>query len=139
VDAARGWEVFATDDERLRRDLSYDADETLAPQVKAYPAGLPTLMLPRELPTTGMSATAALAGVSVASQPLDADPATRADYLAQMPLGRTGTTEDIANAVRFLAGDEASYVTGQTIVADGGWTVQGIPHAPSWLQAPATS
>jgi nitroreductase len=72
VDAARGWEVFATDDERLRRDLSYDADETLAPQVKAYPAGLPTLMLPRELPTTGMSATAALAGVSVASQSLDA-------------------------------------------------------------------
>jgi hypothetical protein len=27
-------------------------------------------------------------------------------------------------------------VTGQTIVADGGWTVQGIPDAPSWLRTP---
>ena len=44
--------------------------------------------------------------------------------------------QEIANAVRYLAGDEASYVTGQTIIADGGWTVQGIPHAPTWLQTP---
>ena len=55
---------------------------------------------------------------------------------------RLATPEEIANAVRFLVGDEASYVTGQTIVADGGWIVQGIPHAPGWLQSlpsPATN
>jgi hypothetical protein len=47
VDAERGWDVFATDDARLRRDLVYDAVETLAPQVKAYPAGLPTVVCRR--------------------------------------------------------------------------------------------
>ena len=72
VDAARGWEVFATDDARLRRDLVYNAAETLAPQVKEYPAGLPTVVLPRALSTTGISATGALAGVSVPAEPLNA-------------------------------------------------------------------
>lgn len=72
VDAARGWEVFGADDPRLRSDLKYDAVETLAPQVKEYPAALPTVGLPRELPTTGLSATAALAGGSVPTRPLDA-------------------------------------------------------------------
>jgi NAD(P)-dependent dehydrogenase (short-subunit alcohol dehydrogenase family) len=59
--------------------------------------------------------------------------------VARVPMGRLAATEEIANAVRYLAGDEASYVTGQTLVVDGGWTVQGIPHAPSWLQTPASS
>ena len=39
---------------------------------------------------------------------------------AGIPLGRLGTVEDIANSVMFLASDYASYVTGQTIVVDGG-------------------
>ena len=41
---------------------------------------------------------------------------------AGIPLGRLGTVEDIANSVMFLASDYASYVTGQTIVVDGGLT-----------------
>ena len=49
---------------------------------------------------------------------------------------RLATPQEIANAVRWLAGDEASYVTGQTIMVDGGWIVQGIPQAPSWLSTP---
>ena len=57
--------------------------------------------------------------------------------VARVPMKRLAATREIANVVRYLAGDEASYVTGQTIIADGGWTVQGIPHAPSWLQTPA--
>lgn len=36
-------------------------------------------------------------------------------------LGRIGTPEDIANAVYFLAGDKASFITGQTLVVDGGF------------------
>lgn len=44
--------------------------------------------------------------------------------LSMVPLGRQGTPEDIANAVVFLASEAASYVTGQVIVVDGGWTVR---------------
>ena len=40
--------------------------------------------------------------------------------LAQVPLGRPGTPEDVAHAVGFLAGDEAAYITGQVISVDGG-------------------
>lgn len=39
----------------------------------------------------------------------------------QTPLGRLGTPEDIAQAVAFLAGDSASFITGQVLTADGGF------------------
>ena len=40
--------------------------------------------------------------------------------LKQIPLGRFGSVEDVANAIAFLASDEASYITGQVLVVDGG-------------------
>jgi 3-oxoacyl-[acyl-carrier protein] reductase len=42
---------------------------------------------------------------------------------AAVPLGRLGTPEDVAHAVLFLASDEAAYITGTTIVVDGGQTL----------------
>ncbi len=42
---------------------------------------------------------------------------------ASIPLHRLGTPQDIAHAVRFLASDAASFITGQTIVVDGGQTL----------------
>ena len=44
----------------------------------------------------------------------------RAQLLKEVPMGRLGTAEDIANTVVFLASDEASYITGQTIHVNGG-------------------
>jgi NAD(P)-dependent dehydrogenase (short-subunit alcohol dehydrogenase family) len=47
-------------------------------------------------------------------------------YLKAIPLGRFAQPSDIAECVSFLASDEAAYITGQTIVIDGGQTL-GIP------------
>jgi 3-oxoacyl-[acyl-carrier protein] reductase len=42
------------------------------------------------------------------------------DWASQIPLGRLGTTADVAAAVCFLASDEASYITGQVLAVNGG-------------------
>lgn len=62
-----------------------------------------------------------------ASGPLVADEVTLADFLVQMPLGRTGKAQEVAEAVRFLAGDESSWVTGQIFAVDGGHTLRRGP------------
>jgi 3-oxoacyl-[acyl-carrier protein] reductase len=49
-----------------------------------------------------------------------------------IPLGKLGAPHDIANAMLFLASDEAAYITGQTIVVDGGST---LPESPVVLDA----
>ena len=44
--------------------------------------------------------------------------------LERIPLGRIGTPQEIANTAAFLCSDEASFITGAAILADGGWTAQ---------------
>ncbi len=46
------------------------------------------------------------------------------NYLNSIPLKKFGTGNDIANAVKFLASDESSYITGQTLCVDGGLIMQ---------------
>jgi len=48
----------------------------------------------------------------------------RASSISKIPLGRIGTTKDVAMAVMFLASDESSFITGAEIVVDGGLTAQ---------------
>jgi NAD(P)-dependent dehydrogenase (short-subunit alcohol dehydrogenase family) len=66
----------------------------------------------------------------VADTPLAAlvvqDPELAPAYLKTIPLGRFADPADIAASVAFLASDDAAYITGQTIVIDGGQTL-GIP------------
>ncbi|MGD6807164.1 MAG: SDR family NAD(P)-dependent oxidoreductase [Candidatus Bathyarchaeia archaeon] len=65
---------------------------------------------------------------AVAPGPIDvggmpADEATMSMILRGIPLGRMGKPADIAKLVLFLASDESDFITGQTIVSDGGYTL----------------
>jgi 3-oxoacyl-[acyl-carrier protein] reductase len=50
------------------------------------------------------------------------DPKKLKQIVRRTPLGRPGTVDDVVGVVRFLLSDEARFVTGQTIVVDGGLT-----------------
>lgn len=67
----RDWDVPA-DDPRVRHDLVPNDPATRPPQFKSYPADLPRLALPRELPEPGLAATAVLAGAPAEACALDA-------------------------------------------------------------------
>lgn len=72
----------------------------------------------------------AIAPGTVRTAMLDRLEAERPDALAKIidrtPLGRVAEPEEIAGGIAYLLSDEASYVTGQTLFADGGRTVQNL-------------
>jgi len=79
-----------------------------------------TKTVAREMASRNITANAVAPGfvptdlTSIVAQPVqDA-------MLKQIPLARFGTPEDVANAIAFLASDEAAYITGQVLVVDGG-------------------
>ena len=79
-----------------------------------------TKSLARELGSRGVRANVVAPGY-VKTRLTDAIPEeAREAMLANTPLGRLGEPEDIAAAVRFLCSDEASFITGEVLVVDGG-------------------
>ena len=58
-------------------------------------------------------------------------PGVAEQYAAVTPLGRTGEPDDVARVIRFLAGPEAAWITGQNFAADGGQQMGGM--APDFL------
>ena len=56
------------------------------------------------------------------TRPLYEDPQRKAFIEERTPMGRWGQPHELAGAVIFLAGDASNFVTGQTILVDGGWT-----------------
>ncbi|BBX94929.1 SDR family NAD(P)-dependent oxidoreductase [Mycobacterium lacus] len=51
-------------------------------------------------------------------------PGAEGFYLSHIPMGRLGSPDEVANAVVWLASDQAAYITGQALAVDGGWTAQ---------------
>jgi len=52
---------------------------------------------------------------------------SKKQIMSAVPMQRFATTKEIADAVVYLASDESSYITGETLFVDGGWSVLGLP------------
>ena len=74
----------------------------------------------RELASRGITVNAVAPGFVLTELTQDLPEALQAQITERTPLGRFGTPEEIADAVAFLASDEAGYITGQVLAVDGG-------------------
>ena len=81
---------------------------------------LPSRLPAREVASRGITCNAVAPGFIVTELTKDLPAALTDQIKASTPLGHFGTVEDIANAVTFLASDEAGYITGQVLAVDGG-------------------
>ena len=79
-----------------------------------------TKTIAREYANRGITANAVAPGFIDTAMTKALSDTVRAELAKQIPLGKLGTPEDVANAVRFLASPLASYITGQVIHVNGG-------------------
>ena len=82
-----------------------------------------TRVLALELAAQNITVNAVLPG-AIATPGAQMPEDNKQQTIANIPLQRIGNSEDIANIVTFLASDKSSYITGQTFVVDGGWTLR---------------
>ncbi len=79
-----------------------------------------TKALAKEYGTRGITVNAVAPGFIESDMTAELSAEVRAKYLEQIPAGRFGTPEEVASLVRFLASDEAAYISGQVISVNGG-------------------
>ncbi len=102
--------------------VSGQAGQTGQANYSAAKAGLIglTKATARELASRGITCNAVAPGFVLTELTQDLPEPLKAEITSRTPLGRFGTTEEIANAVAFLASDEAAFITGQVLAVDGG-------------------
>jgi 3-oxoacyl-[acyl-carrier protein] reductase len=96
-----------------------NAGQTNYAASKAGLIGL-TKSLARELASRGITVNAIAPGFIATDMTAGLSDEIKNVIQSKIPLGKTGTPEDIANAVAFLASAEAAYITGQVLCVDGG-------------------
>lgn len=81
-----------------------------------------TRSLAREVARYGITVNAVSPGVIETELTRDMQEKVKKEFLSMIPVGRFGTTDEVANAVSFLASDVSGYITGEYISVDGGLT-----------------
>jgi 3-oxoacyl-[acyl-carrier protein] reductase len=102
--------------------VSGQAGQTGQANYSAAKAGLIglTKAAARELASRSITVNAVAPGFVLTELTQDLPQNLMDEITSRTPLGRFGTTDEIANAVAFLASDEAAYITGQVLAVDGG-------------------
>ena len=79
-----------------------------------------TKTVAREFASRGITANAVAPGYIQTEMTAVLSDKAKEAFLANVPLGRPGTPQDVADAVAFLVSDRAAYITGQVLIVDGG-------------------
>lgn len=108
-------------------NITSEAFSASMPNFSAYVAGKGgqigwSRSMSRELAPFGITVNMVAPGWIPVERHDDDPQAAKDAYFAEIPAGRWGTPEDVAHAVRFLASEEASFITGQTLHVNGGMT-----------------
>jgi NAD(P)-dependent dehydrogenase (short-subunit alcohol dehydrogenase family) len=121
VEQGEGGRIVLTSSVNARRAI-----ETLSAYAMTK-AGIEAMArnLAVELSPHGITVNGVAPGSTLNERNVAGDPGYGERWAAINPAGRVGQGEDMLAAVRYLVGDDAGYITGQTIVVDGGWTAAG--------------